>query len=99
MPLKQRIFKIQGERKAAWIKLTDEIIEEGKIEPVVSPWISPSFPVPKKKPVEYRLVEDIRKLNNATVDDEHTLPRIEGILQKQGGYKIWSVLVFKDGYH
>ncbi len=47
----------------------------------------------------YRLVEDFRKLSDATVDDGHPLPRIEDILQKQGGYKIWSVLDLKDGYH
>jgi hypothetical protein len=99
VPVKQRMFQIQGERKAAWVKLTDEIIEDGKIEPGVSPWSSPSFPVPKKKPGEYRLVEDFRKLNDATVDDGHPLPRIEDILQKQGGFKIWSVLDLKDGYH
>ncbi len=29
----------------------------------------------------------------------HPIPRIEDILQKQGGYKIWSVLDLKDGYH
>jgi hypothetical protein len=72
----------------AWIKLTDEIIEDGKIEPGVRPWSSPSFSVPKKIPGEYRLVEDFRKLNDATVDDGHPLPRIEDILQKQSGYKI-----------
>jgi hypothetical protein len=55
--------------------------------------------VPKKKPGEYRLVEDFRKLNDAIIDDGHPLPRIEDILQKQGGYKIWSVLDLKDGYH
>jgi hypothetical protein len=97
--VQQRMFRIQGERKAAWIKLTDEIIEDGKIEPGVSPWSSPSFLVPKKKPGEYLLVEDFRKLNDATVDDRHTLPQIEDILQKQGGYKIWSVLDLKDDYH
>ncbi len=99
IPVKQRMFQIQGERKAAWVKQTDEIIEDGKIEPGVSPWSSPSFPVAKNKPGEYHLVEDFRKLNDATVDDGQPLPRIEDILQKQGGYKIWSVLDLKDGYH
>ncbi len=64
----------------------------------VSPWSSTSFSVPKKKPGEYQLVEDLRKLNDATIDDGHALARIEDILQKQGGYKIWSALDLKDGY-
>ena len=83
--MKQKMFQIQGERRDAWNKLTDQIIADGKVEPGVSPWNSPSFPVPKKKTGEYRLVEDFRRLNDATIDDAHPLPLIEDILQKQRG--------------
>ena len=99
VPIKHRPFNIVGERKTAWVKLTDEILNTGKIEPGVGPWNSASFPVPKKKPGEYRLVEDFRDVNNATEDDGHPLPRIDAILQRQGSYKIWSTLDLKDGYH
>ncbi len=37
IPVKQRMFQIQGERRAAWVKLTDEIIWDDKIEPGISP--------------------------------------------------------------
>ena len=37
VPVKQRMFKIQVERKAAWVKLTDKIIEDGKVKPGLSP--------------------------------------------------------------
>ena len=99
MPIKHRPFNIVGERKTAWVRLTDEILNTGKIEPGVGPWNSASFPVPKKKPGEYRLVEDFRDENNATEDDGHPLTRIDAILQRQGSYKIWSTLDLKDGYH
>ena len=49
VPVKHRAFHIVGERKDAWVKLTDEILREGKIEPGVSPWNSAYFPVPKKE--------------------------------------------------
>ena len=88
VPIKHRPFHIVGERKAAWVKLTDAILETGKIEPGVGPWNSASFPVRKKKPGEYRLVEDFRDVNNATEDDAHPLPRIDAILQRQGTYKM-----------
>ena len=74
-------------------------METGKIEPGVGPWNSASFPVPKKKPGEYRLVEDFRDVNNATEDDAHPLPRIDAILQRQGAFQMWSTLDLKDGYH
>ena len=98
-PISHRPFQIVGERKDAWVRLTDEILAEGKIEPGVGPWNSASFPVPKKKPGEYRLVEDFRDVNNATEDDGHPLPRIDMVLQRQGKYQIWSTLDLKDGYH
>ena len=98
-PISHRPFQIVGERKDAWVRLTDEILTAGKIEPGVGPWNSASFPVPKKKPGEYRLVEDFRDVNNATEDDGHPLPRIDMVLQRQGKYQIWSTLDLKDGYH
>ena len=88
-----------GERRTAWIKLTDQLIEDGKLEPGSGPWLSPSFPVPKKKPGTWILVVVFRRLNEATVVDSHPLPRIGDILQRQGQSKIWSVLESKDGYH
>ena len=42
---------------------------------------------------------DYRAVNDATINDGHPLPRIEDILQRQGKYKLWSVLDMKDGYH
>ena len=98
-PVKQRRFQIHGEREVALKKLVEGLIADGKLEQGRSAWSSPAFPVPKKKPGEYRLVVDYRALNDVTVNDGHPLPRIEDILQRQGQYKLWSVLDMKDGYH
>ena len=56
------------------------------------------LPGPKKKPGEYRLVVDFRRLNESTEVDSHPLPRISDILQRQGRFKIWTVLDMKDGW-
>jgi len=98
-PVKQKMFQIQGERREAWMKLTDQYIAQGKWVDGVSPWNSPSFPVAKKAPGEYRLVVDFRAVNEATITDAHPLPLINDILQRQGKYKMWSVLDMVDGYH
>jgi hypothetical protein len=98
-PVKQRPFHLLGEQKEALTKLIDELMEEGKLEDGISAWSSPAFPVPKKKPGGYRLVVDYRSVNDATITDAHPLPRIEDILQKQGKFKVWSVLDIKYGYH
>ena len=52
-----------------------------------------------KKDGKHRFVVDLRAVNDAIVTDAHPLPRIEDILQRQGGFKMWSVLDMKDGYH
>jgi len=99
IPVKQRPYQMTGERRAAWVSLTNQLIADGKLEPGQGAWNSPSFPVPKKKPGQWRLVVDFRALNDATEVDAHPLPRIGEILQRQGQFKMWSVLDMKDGYH
>ena len=98
-PKKQRPFQMHGERLEAWKKLIDQLIADGKIEEGVSEWNSPSFPVAKKESGKWRLVDDFRALNDATVTDAHPMPLIQPILNKQGKCKVWSVLDMKDGYH
>jgi hypothetical protein len=98
-PVKQRMFHITGERRDAWLKLTDDLVSSGKIEPGQGPWSCASFPVPKKNPGEYRLVQDFRGVNASTEDDAHPLPRIDETVQRQGKVCIWSSLDCKDGYH
>ena len=97
--VKQRAFQLAGDRREALIKLIRDLEKEGKIEEGCSDWSSPAFPVPKKDPGKWRLVIDYRKLNDATVVDGHPIPRIEEILERQGKFKIWSVLDLKDGFH
>ena len=45
------------------------------------------------------MLVDFRALNAATEVDSHPLPRIEEVLQRQGKFKMWSVVDMKDGYH
>ena len=98
-PVNQRMFNIQGERREAWLKLCDKLIEEEKWEDAISPWSSPSFPVAKKEPGSYRLVVDFRAVNDATIADSYPLPLINDVLQKHGKFNIHSAFDMKDGFH
>ena len=98
-PKAQRAFQLTGERREALVKFVNKLLEEDKVEFGVSKWSSPAFPVAKKAPGEWRLVIDYRALNDATKTDAHPLPRIGEILQRQGRFKIWTVLDMKDGFH
>ena len=77
-------------RKEALAKLVQECIDSKKMEPGKSSWNLPVFPVPKKRPGEFRIVQDLRALNDATVKDGHPLPRIGDMIQRQAKNKIWS---------
>ena len=92
-------YRFAGERREAHVHLIDEVLKAGKVEPGRGPWNTPSFPVPKKRPGEYRLVQDLRPQNEATIKDGHPLPLIGAILQRQGKYRMWTVLDLTDGYH
>ena len=92
-------YPMKGERREALSKLVEDCIREGKMEPGKSAWNLPVFPVPKKKPGEFRIVQDLRALNDATVKDGHPLPRIGDMIQRQAKNKIWCALDLKDGFH
>ena len=88
-----------GERREACVNYVDKLLLEDLIEVSFSEWSSPAFVVPKKVKGQWRLVIDYRYLNSQTKADAHPLPRISEILQRQGKFKIWTVLDMKDGFH
>ena len=55
-------------------------------------------PGPDGKP-KHRLVIDFRELNRRTRDEKYPLPRIEDILDRMSGSRVFSVLDLKSGYH
>ena len=74
-----------------------EMLDLGAIRPSNSPWASAIMLV-RKKDGSLRFCIDLRKLNNRTVKDAYSLPRIESILDSLGGAQIFSTLDLKAGY-
>ena len=92
-------FHLNGERREALDSLVGECIARKKLEPGKGAWNTPAFPVPKKTPGSYRLVQDLRPQNAATVKDGHPLPRINDMVHRQGKNAVWTVLDLVDGFH
>ena len=68
------------------------------IEPSTSPWGAPILFVPKKNG-DLRMCVDFRDLNALTIDDSFPLPRIEVMLHKAAGARIFSKLDLASGFH
>ena len=70
-------------------KQIDERLEQGVIEPSVSPWAPQLVPV-KKKDWRTRWVTDLRELNKQTVKDRYPLTNIQEILHSLQGATVFS---------
>ena len=74
-----------------------EMLNLGAIRPSNSPWAS-AIVLVRKKDGQLRLCIDLRMLNNRTVKDAYSLPKIESILDSLLVAKIFSTLDLKAGY-
>ena len=69
----------------------------GAIRPSNSPWAS-AIVLVRKKDGRLRFCIDLRRLNNRTIKDAYSLPKIESILDSLIGAQIFSTLDLKAGY-
>ena len=74
-----------------------EMLDLGAIRPSNSPWAS-AIVLVRKKDGRLRFCIDLRRLNNRTVKDAYSLPKIESILDSLIGAKIFFILYLKAGY-
>ena len=74
-----------------------EMVEVGAIRKSFSPWASAVVLV-RKKDGGLRFCIDLRKLNNRTIKDGYSLPRIEETLDCLHGAVWFSTLDLKSGY-
>ena len=98
VPYKSRVRPLNPDQKGNLRDQIDDWIEQGVIEPSVSPWASPLIPV-KKKDGRTRWVTDLRKLNKQTVKDSYPLTNIQEILHSLQGATVFSSLDACGAYH
>ena len=71
-----------------------EMLNLGAIRASNSPWAS-AIVLVKKKDSRLRFCIDLRRLNNRTIKDAYSLPKIESILDSLIGAQIFSTLDLK----
>jgi hypothetical protein len=76
----------------------DQLLKDGKIRPSTSPYGAPVLFV-KKKDGKLRMCIDYRALNSQTIQNRYALPRIDELLDRLHGAKVFSKLDLTSGYY
>ena len=97
MPFKEKYRRIPPQMYDEVKTHLKEMLDLGAIRPSHSPWASPIVLV-RKKDGRLRFCIDLRKLNQRTIKDSYSLPRIEQVLDSLVGAEIFSTLDLKAGY-
>ena len=96
-PFKERYRRIPPHQYEEVRKHLQEMLDIGAIQQSTSPWASPVLLVCKKDG-SLQFCIDLRKLNNQTIKDAHSLLRIEDSLDCLDGATIFTSLDLQSGY-
>jgi transposase InsO family protein len=100
LPKPARPYHMSPAEREDWVKWRDTMLTAGLISraPPNTPVAAPFFFVWKKDGTR-RPVIDYRKLNDITLKDSYPLPRIDEMLERMQGSKIFSKFDLKMGYN
>ena len=97
-PPKRKLYPLNAEDLAELKALVAKFIASGWIIPSNSPYGAPVL-FTKKKDGGLCMCFNYRQLNSNTVVDAYPLPRIDELLSRLDGAKVFSKLDLRDGYH
>ena len=97
IPFKERYRTIPPQLFSEVKAHLKEMLDLGAIRHSSSPWAS-AIVLVRKKDGKLRFCIDLRKLNNRTLKDSYSLPRIEHVLDQLLGSTIFTTLDLKAGY-
>ena len=97
-PFKQRHRRIPPSLYLEVRKHLKDLLDADIIRPSFSPWCS-NIVLVRKKEKSHRMCLDFRQLNDKTIKDSYSLPRIEELLESLAGNRYFTVLDLKSGYY
>ena len=92
------MFRYSQPEMAEMTKQVKTLLEAGLVQKSSSPFGAPVLFV-KKKDGTMRMCVDYRGLNKITVPNRYPLPRVDDLLDKLQGAKVFSSLDLLSGYH
>jgi hypothetical protein len=97
-PTCRPMFRYSTAELAEMERQVKELLAQGLIQPSSSPFGAPVLFV-KKKGGELRMCIDYRALNRITVKNRYPLPRIDDLLDRVRGAKVFSSVDLCSAYH
>jgi len=97
-PISRRAYRMAPKELAELKTQLQELLQKGFIQPSSSPWGCPALFV-KKKDQTLRLCVDYHPLNEVTIKNKYTLPRIDLLFDQLAGAKVFSKIDLRSRYH
>jgi hypothetical protein len=97
-PIYKTPYRIATLELAELMEHIKELLEKRFIHPSSSPWGAPVIFVPKKDGTQ-RLCVDYCALNEVTVKNKYSLPRIDDLFDQLCGACVLSKIDLRSGYH
>ena len=97
-PPKRKLYPLDQRELEELKKQLSEFMNSGRIEMANGAYGAPIL-FAKKKDGGLRMCIDYRALNGQTKTDVYPLPRLDELLQRLDGARIFSKFDMRDGYH
>jgi hypothetical protein len=97
-PVSKRPYRMFVEELQELKNQLMELQEAGYIRPSSSPWGAPVLFV-QKKDGSQRMCVDYRSLNDVTIKNKYSLPRIDDLFDQMRGARVFSKIDLRLGYH
>jgi hypothetical protein len=91
-PISKRPYRMSVNKLVELKKQIAELQSKGFNRPSSSPWGAPVLFIEKKDGTQWMCV-DYRSLNEVTIENKYTLPRIEDLFDQMKGVSIFSKLI------
>jgi hypothetical protein len=97
-PIAKRPYRMSVGELEELKKQLKELLDKGYIHPSSSPWGAPVIFVEKKDGMQ-RMCVNYRALNEVTIKNKYSLPRIEDLFDQLRRAEVFSKIDLRSGYH
>lgn len=97
-PASRPTFRLSYAEMDEMKKQVTELLDKGFIQPSKSPFGAPVV-FARKKDGSFRMCIDYRALNKITIKNKYPLPRIEELIDRLVGSRVFSKIDLRSGYH